>query len=102
MPQTSIGGHMCNCGEAELDRLAGEILRYLQTHSAASDTTEGIAQWWVKRQRLEDTLVRVQSALDKLVSDAMVDARQSRAGQTLYFLRRRDRAGADAGTGSGG
>jgi hypothetical protein len=29
--------------------LAREILRYLETHPAAKDTVDGIAQWWLMR-----------------------------------------------------
>jgi len=28
--------------------LAREILRYLETHPAAKDTVDGIAQWWLQ------------------------------------------------------
>ena len=72
--------------DAELDALAGEILRYLQTHAEAADTLEGIAHWWIKRQRLEETKVRVQRALDHLVNAAKLQSRVTPAGRTLYSL----------------
>lgn len=84
-----------------MDALAGEILRYLQTHQTASDTAEGIVRWWIKRQRLEDTLVRVQAALDRLVADAVVVPRLTPAGRTLYLLRQDGPNGADSGAGEG-
>jgi hypothetical protein len=77
---------MCTCTGRDADALAGEILRYLQTHRHASDTVEGISRWWIKRQRLEDTLERVQSALDLLVADARVVTRESPSGRLLYRL----------------
>ena len=76
----------CDCRKPDADALAGEILRYLQSHHHASDTTEGIARWWIKRQRLEDTLAHVQAALDQLVADARVVARRSKAGRVVYAL----------------
>lgn len=81
------GGVMCTCDEDDVDALAAEILRYLHAHRSAADTSEGIARWWIKRQRLEDTLVRVESALDRLVADSLVEPRQTSTGQTLYLLR---------------
>jgi Fe2+ or Zn2+ uptake regulation protein len=45
--------------EAELEDV---IRSYLTEHPQAMDTTEGIAEWWVMRQRVRadlETLVRV-------------------------------------------
>lgn len=80
-----ILGH-CDCGKPDADALAGEILRYLRSHRQACDTTEGIARWWIKRQRLEDTLEQVQAALNLLVADARVVTRTSKTGLMLYEL----------------
>lgn len=77
---------MCTCQETDVDRLAGEILRYLRHHSSASDTAEGITQWWIKRQRLEDTLIWVQSALDRLVAESRLETRTTLDGRLLYLL----------------
>lgn len=71
----------------DVERLAGEILRYLSTHREAADTAEGIARWWIKRQRLEDTVARVQVALDRLVERSLVEPHASAAGGTRYQLR---------------
>ncbi|WP_295434475.1 hypothetical protein [uncultured Thiodictyon sp.] len=76
---------LCTSGATDVDALADEILRYLHGHGHAADTPEGIARWWIKRQRLEDSLVRVQRALDLLVSRSLVDVRRTPAGVTLYF-----------------
>lgn len=78
---------MCDCGGAPDARaLADEILRYLHSHHRACDTPEGIARWWIKRQRLEDTVERVQAALDLLVADNRVVAQGSGGGPSLYRL----------------
>jgi Fe2+ or Zn2+ uptake regulation protein len=71
----------------QVDRLANEILRYLREHPQASDNAEGIAKWWIKRQRLEEALHQVQEALDRLVAHSLVDALPSGGGGTRYALR---------------
>ncbi len=81
---------MCACEERGLDALADEILRYLHSHSSAADTTEGIARWWINRQRIEDTVTRVQSALDRLVAEEQIEPRVIPGGETLYSLRQGD------------
>jgi hypothetical protein len=75
-------------GGPEVERLAREVLRYLNRHPGASDTIEGIAQWWIAKQRLEDTLVHVQAAVDQLVERHLIEASQGAAGRTSYRLRR--------------
>lgn len=77
---------MCTCQENNVDQLAGEILRYLHHHRSATDTAEGIAQWWIKRQRLEDNLISVQSALDQLVVQCQLETRMTLDGRRLYLL----------------
>ncbi len=78
---------MCTCDEQDVDELAKVILRYLQTHPFASDTAEGIVQWWITRQRVEDTLARVQTALDHLVDASRLEPRAAPDGRVLYLLR---------------
>jgi hypothetical protein len=73
--------------DRQVDRLANEILRYLREHPQASDNVEGIAKWWIKRQRLEEALHQVQEALDRLVSRSQVEALPTAAGGTRYALR---------------
>lgn len=86
METWSPGGDMCTCEEGGVDALAGEILRYLRARSRAADSANGIAEWWIKRQRLEDCLVQVQFALDRLVAADLIEARITPAGKMLYRL----------------
>ncbi len=78
--------------EVDVESLAREILRYLEAHGEAADTVDGIARWWIKRQRLEETRWRVQRALDYLVDEALVQSKVTPAGRILYML-----PGGDAG-----
>lgn len=72
--------------DADAQALAAEILSYLESHEVAADTVEGIAHWWIKRQRIEETTARVQRALDLLVSEARLQSRLTPSGCTLYML----------------
>ena len=73
--------------DAEVARLAAEVLRYLRRHPGAADTIEGIAEWWLAKQRLEDTLVHVQAAVDRLVTQDLVEANGVAGGRVRYRLR---------------
>lgn len=87
---------MCTCDACDLDALAGEILRYLREHRQAADTPEGIARWWIKRQRLEDSILRVQSALNLLVERSLVRSRANAAGARVYSLSGSDGSGSSS------
>jgi hypothetical protein len=47
--------------------ISQEILEYLRKHPEASDTLEGITEWWVLSQRIQDDVKKVQEAVSILV-----------------------------------
>jgi hypothetical protein len=71
----------------ELGNLAKVILRYLDAHSDAADTAEGISQWWVARQRYQDSKAAVERALAELVQQNLVK-RSTLADGTVIYSRR--------------
>jgi hypothetical protein len=66
--------------------LTGEILAYLSKHPDASDTPEGIALWWMKRQRYEASLKQVSLALEELERQGVLDKTVLTDGTPLYGL----------------
>ena len=46
---------------------------------------EGIAKWWVMRQRISESVEAVHQALEKLREDGAVQERRTTDGRTLYF-----------------
>ena len=48
------------------------ILRYLAENPGGMDTLEGIARFWVLRQRIENDLHNVQRAIEGLVEEQFV------------------------------
>jgi hypothetical protein len=52
---------------SEKNAVAGEILSYLANHPQASDTLEGIVDWWLLRQKIEYQTKVVRDALADLV-----------------------------------
>ena len=49
--------------------ISQEILEYLRQHPNASDTLEGIMEWWLLSQRISHEMERVKSAVLNLVED---------------------------------
>ena len=65
-------------------QLADEITRYLKTHSNVADTLEGIAHWWILRQRLHEEHAKVEQAMEYLCAQGIVEAVELRDGKILY------------------
>ena len=57
----SIGAH------DEIEQVAEQLLRYLDLNPAAKDTKEGIAKWWIARQRIVESMKAVDAALVLLI-----------------------------------
>ena len=64
--------------------LTREILDYLSEHPDAADTAEGIALWWVKRQRYEASVKLVSLALEELERRGSLDKTILPDGTFLY------------------
>ena len=69
----------------EIRSIAMEIKHYLDEHPNAADSVEGIAKWWLTRQRYEEALERVQKALDYLVVNGMVQSVKARTDKVIYL-----------------
>ena len=73
------------CTEPEQVRnIASAINRYLTSRPDACDTIEGIARWWLVRQRYEDSLPLIQEALDLLESNGEVMKHPALGGKMMY------------------
>lgn len=71
-----------------IDRVARDVARYLAAHPDATDTVDGIARWWLARQRYDDARDLVSAALDRLVERGLVQ-KHTRNGVTLFGRVRR-------------
>lgn len=69
-----------------LPPVESEILSYLVSHPSASDTLEGITEWWLLEQRITTGLRTVQAALERLKSMGYVLEGKNRAGRSSYSL----------------
>lgn len=72
-----------------LKTTADEIVRYLEAHPLATDTAEGVAQWWLTggEAALPPTLVR--AALESLADAGIVSRRTLPDGTVMYGAKAR-------------
>ena len=65
------------------DDVAAAILGYLEEHPHGMDTLEGIAEWWIARQRVRVQVVTVARVLERLTEGGAVEV-VSANGHRLY------------------
>ena len=73
-----------NDNQAEIKALADEIAAYLRGRGQVADTLEGIARWWIMRQRLQEGQRKVAQAMDYLCIQGLVTTRKLPDGVVLY------------------
>ena len=65
------------------DDVAAAILGYLEEHPHGMDTLEGIAEWWIARQRVRVQVATVARVLERLTEGGAVEV-VSANGHRLY------------------
>lgn len=73
-----------NDNQADIKALADEIASYLRERGQVADTLEGIARWWIMRQRLQEGQRKVALAMDYLCAQGLVTIRKLPDGAVLY------------------
>lgn len=68
----------------EVTNIADAISRYLSARPHASETVEGVAKWWLLRQRYADSLELVQDALNYLEERGEVVKLCVSGGKVMY------------------
>ena len=63
---------------------AQTILSYLSKHPSSSDTVQGIATWWLNRERLEYTKNQIRRALAYLVGKGVVSVKKYNQQEEYY------------------
>jgi hypothetical protein len=88
----SLGAFVCRnaFSEREPNVLRRVITRYVSRHPRASDTLAGIAEWWLPKGT-KATPRELDSALDELVADGILQCTTLPGGTKLYSARRNKR-----------
>ena len=58
--------------DAAEKQVAEAIMKYLEEHPHAMDTAEGVADWWLPRDRAPANLELTRRALDRLVASRLL------------------------------
>ena len=66
--------------------IAHEILAYRADHPEAHDTLDGIVQWWLLGQKVENKSAIVKKAVDELVGMGLILQCQNKKSQIYYRM----------------
>ena len=77
--------HVCT-DRAQISRV---LLSYLSENTAASDTLEGIVEWWFLDQQLRQETATVKQVLDDFVETKLILESETGDGRVHYRINRR-------------
>ena len=69
-----------------IQTVADEIISYISKHPNAVDSVEGIANWWLTRERYSTAINIVQDALNMLESSGQLLKSTTGNGKEIYSL----------------
>jgi hypothetical protein len=72
--------------DSEMSLVLCDTLAYAAEHPDASDTLEGIVQWWLLKQKIKHQESLVRKALAELVARGLMNERQRIDGRTRYQI----------------
>ncbi len=55
------------------EEMANAIVEYLAKHPQASDTLEGVAEWWIMRQQVRAEVNRLKKVLHRLKESGVLE-----------------------------
>ena len=74
--------------DQDKDKACQHILGYLLDNPDAGDTLEGIADWWLLKQRIRFETLTVAQAVAQLVNDGLITAQQGPDSRIIYRANR--------------
>ena len=67
-------------------KLAYTVLNYLNKHPSSKDTLEGIAEWWVLRESIDQTVDELNRALEYLRSENLIQVNSHQNHHKYYQI----------------
>jgi len=65
------------------------ILEYLAEHPRASDTLEGIAEWWIMRQQVRVEIKALEKVLGRLMKSGLLE-KSGGGKEAIYHLKAKE------------
>jgi hypothetical protein len=69
--------------------IARQVLSYLNENPDATDTLEGILQWWLLDRKIKYQIGLVKSAVDELVEQQLIFEDKTEDSRTRYLVNKK-------------
>lgn len=76
-----------NCERRQVTEIAEAVLGYLSANPRASDTLEGIAEWWIMRQHVQREVAQLAKVLEQLTREGILE-KQGEPDNPRYRLQK--------------
>jgi len=67
------------------DDVGKRITEHLRAHPQMCDTLEGIVQWWMTFQQVDESILEIREALERLKAEGIIDSWTAGDNRTFYF-----------------
>jgi hypothetical protein len=74
---------------SDKSRIGHDVLAYLVEHQNAQDTLEGIVEWWLVEQKIQQQTGMVLEVLNELVNKNYLEERKGMDGRVRYLINHR-------------
>ena len=68
------------------EEISEQIVKYLQKNPDSGDTLEGIARFWLKFEKIDQSVDDVRDALEMLIEKGVLRRNETSTGKTIYEL----------------
>lgn len=68
------------------DDAARKIVDYLRKHPDAGDTLEGITKWWLKLEKMDESVSDVADVIDCLIKKGLIRRKDVKGSKLIYKL----------------
>ena len=72
----------------DVNSIAENIMEYLRRRPTASDSLDGVTNWWLMQQTIEKNRKLVEQALEQLAQEGKVAKQRNVKDETIYSLKR--------------
>ena len=80
------------------EELTYTIMNYLHRTPEACDTLEGIANWWLRFERMEQGVDEIMVALEDMVKKGLIVRQEVQGGEPCYRVLNKGKEALNAGS----
>jgi len=69
------------------EEISRKILDYLRKNPDAGDSLEGISEWWLQSECIEQSVDKVAGVLEQLIKEGVIKKQRGEGGRPFYRVK---------------